>query len=143
MSPADLSPTPFAFTPTGKIRILVVDDDPIHREFATTYLTSPSAMIDAAANAESGLRLLINNSYDIALVDIEMPGMGGVEMVRLMRSSARLKNVPVVMITGNDDVGSIDRSFEAGATSFITKPVNWRLLAYHLRFVLRAGTAIA
>jgi two-component system sensor histidine kinase/response regulator len=43
-----------------------------------------------------------------------------------------------VVLTGNDDIISIDRSYEAGATSFVTKPVNWRLLSYQLRYVLRA-----
>ncbi len=141
MSPSDATSTPFAFVMNDKARILAVDDDPIQREFATVYLGTPSVMIDVAENAEAGLRLLAGNSYDIALVDIDMPGMGGIEMVRLVRASPRLKSLPIVMVTGSDDILSIDRAYEAGATSFVTKPVNWRLLNYHLRFVLRAQRA--
>ena len=143
MSPPDAASTPFAFVLNEKARILAVDDDPIQREFATVYLGAPNVMIDVADSAEAGLRLLAGNAYDIALVDIDMPGIGGIEMVRLIRSSARLKALPVVMVTGSDDIISIDRAYEAGATSFVTKPVNWRLLSYHLRFVLRAKFASA
>jgi DNA-binding response OmpR family regulator len=137
MSPAEFASTPFAHVLNERLRILVVDDDPIHREFATTYLTTPSTMVDTAGNAESGLRLLGSNDYEIALVDLDMPGMGGLEMIRLMRSSPRLRNVPVVIVTQHDDVASIERCYDAGATSFLTKPVNWKVLAYHLRFLLR------
>ena len=82
--------------------------------------------------------MLAANAYDIALIDIDMPGMGGIEMVRAMRSTPVLRDVPIVMVTGLEDILSIDQSYEAGATSFVTKPVNWRLLTYHLRFVLRS-----
>jgi len=138
MAPADAASTPFSFVLNERTRILAVDDDPIQREFASVYLASPTTIVDAAESAEAGLRLLAGNAYDIALVDIDMPGMGGIEMVRIARSTPLLKHLPIVMVTGCEDILSIDRSFEAGATSFVTKPVNWRLLSYHLRFVLRS-----
>ncbi len=77
--------------------------------------------------------------YDILLVDIDMPGMDGIAMVRKIRSTPRWSDIPVVMVTGREDVVSIDRAYAAGANSFVTKPVNWRVLSYHLRFVLRAS----
>jgi CheY-like chemotaxis protein len=138
MSPADAASTPFSFVLSERTRILVVDDDPIQREFASVYLSTPTATVDAAENAEAGLELLSANIYDIALVDIEMPGMGGIEMVRAIRARPPLEELPVVMVSGCEDILSIDRSYEVGATSFVTKPVNWRLLSYHLRFVLRS-----
>jgi len=129
----------FSFVAGEPTRILAVDDDPIMREFVAVYLAAPTTSIDAAESAEAGLAMLESNSYDILIVDIDMPGMNGIDMVSQIRSRPRLAGIPIVMVTGCEDVVSIDRAFEAGATSFVTKPLNWRLLNYHLRFVLRAS----
>jgi CheY-like chemotaxis protein len=76
--------------------------------------------------------------FDIALIDLEMPGIGGLEMIKRLRADPAHADLPVVVVTGRDDMRSIDLAFEAGATSFVTKPVNWRLMSYQLRYVLRA-----
>jgi DNA-binding response OmpR family regulator len=135
---ATAAAAPFRFVLSASIRVLVVDDDPILREFACVYLASPNGSVETAADAESGLALLAKKHFDIALVDIDMPGMNGIEMVRLMRASTEFTELPIVMVTGLDDIVSIDAAYAAGATSFVTKPVNWRLLSYHLRFILRS-----
>jgi CheY-like chemotaxis protein len=138
MNPTHASVTPFAFILNDDTKILAVDDDPILREFASVYLSTPTASVETAGSAEEGLRKLEDADFDIILVDLDMPGMGGLAMIRKIRASPRLCHLPVVVLTGNDDIISIDRSYEAGATSFVTKPVNWRLLSYQLRYVLRA-----
>lgn len=128
----------YDFVLTDQVRVLVVDDDPILREFAVVYLSTPTMVVETAENAEEGLGMLVENGYDIILSDIDMPGMGGIAMVRAIRSTPQFAHLPIVMVTGCEDVLSIDRAYEAGATSFVTKPVNWRVLSYHLRFVLRS-----
>ena len=120
-------------------RILIVDDDPILREFASVYLSTPVAQVTTAPDAETGLELLSTNSFDIALFDIEMPGMNGFELVERVRAQDSLRSLPIVMLTSREDIASIDRAFSVGATSFATKPVNWRLLSYQLRYVMRAS----
>lgn len=132
------SKSSFAYVLDQPTRVLAVDDDPIQLEFASVYLATPTTTIDLAADAEAGLKLLSEHDYDIALIDIDMPGMGGLEMVRAIRSSDKWRRLPVVMVTGSDDIITIDKAFAIGATSFVVKPVNWRVLSYHLRFVLRA-----
>jgi len=62
-------------------------------------------------------------------------------MIRRVRADPASRALPIVVVTSLDDILSIDAAYEAGASSFITKPVNWRLLSYHLRFVLRAAQA--
>jgi DNA-binding response OmpR family regulator len=143
MCPTHCYITPFAFVLKEDTRILVVDDDPILREFASVYLSTHSASVETAATAEVGLHKLESGDFDIVLVDLDMPGMGGMEMIRQIRANPLLCNLPIVVVTGNDDIISIDRSYEAGATSFVTKPVNWRLLSYQLRYVLRAQRVLA
>ena len=137
------SSAPFTFVLNEATRILAVDDDPISLEFASAYLSTPTATVETAACAEDGLAKLAASSFDIALVDLQMPGMGGIEMIRRIRAEPNLRSLPIVVVTSLDDIVSIDTAFEAGASSFVTKPVNWRLLSYHLRFVLRASRASA
>lgn len=120
------------------VRLLCVDDDPILREFASVYLATPSASVETAANAEEGLGRLAREPFDLALIDLEMPGMSGFEMIRRIRADPGLGALPVIVVTGREDIASIDAAYHAGATSFVTKPVNWRLLSYQVRYVLRA-----
>jgi DNA-binding response OmpR family regulator len=120
-------------------RILVVDDDPILREFASVYLTTPMSTVALAPDASTALELLRQEQFDIALVDIDMPGMNGFELIECIRGQDKLRNLPIVMITGREDIVSIDRAYAVGATSFSTKPVNWRQLSHQLRYVIRAS----
>jgi DNA-binding response OmpR family regulator len=119
-------------------RLLFVDDDPILREFAQVNLASPSTHVDVAAGGEEGLRLMARQAYDLVLLDLEMPGMDGFTVLKRMRDDAALRHVPVVVQTGREDVEAIDRCFHLGAASFVMKPLNWRLLTYQIRYVLRA-----
>ena len=73
MSAADCAT--FEFVLKEKTRILVVDDDPIMREFACVYLAGPATVIETAPDAEAALAALERGAFDIALFDIEMPGM--------------------------------------------------------------------
>lgn len=119
-------------------RLLFVDDDPILREFAQVNLASPSTHVDVAAGGEEGLQRLGGQGYDLVLLDLEMPGMDGFTVLERMREDAALRHVPVVVQTGREDVEAIDRCFHLGAASFVMKPLNWRLLTYQIRYVLRA-----
>lgn len=120
------------------VRILVVDDDPIHCEFARVYLSTPTAEVETAQNGAEGLERLRSEPFDLVVVDLDMPVMNGFQMIRAIRSDPALRHLPVVIVTGLEDMESIDRAYDEGATSFVTKPVNWRLLSYQLRYVLRA-----
>jgi DNA-binding response OmpR family regulator len=134
----------FEYVLTGDMTLLAVDDDPIQREFCSVYLSSPTVEIETADCAEAGLALLAKGRrYAAALVDVDMPGMNGIEMVRMMRADPRLDGMPIMVITGREDMASIDQAYEAGATAFMCKPVNWRLLAHQIRFMVRAHRALA
>jgi DNA-binding response OmpR family regulator len=122
-----------------QIRILMVDDDPILREFASVHLTSPMSEVLLAPDASTALDLLQQQQVDIAMLDVDMPGMNGFELIERIRSQDKYRNLPVVMVTGREDIMSIDRAYAIGATSFVTKPVNWRQISHHLRYVIRAS----
>lgn len=137
------SPVPFSYVRGDRIELLAVDDDPIQREFCTVYLSTPDVEVTTADSAEDGLAKLSLVDFDVLLVDVDMPGMDGIEMVRRLRANPRYDGMPIMVITGREDMVSIDQAYEAGATSFMCKPVNWRLLSHQVRFLLRAHRALS
>lgn len=122
---------------------MFVDDDPILREFARVNLASAAAEVDVVADGVEALEAMIHRRYDLLLVDLDMPRMDGFELLAHLRSDPATAHLPIVVETGREDVDAIDRAFRAGATAFVTKPLNWRLLTYQLRFTLRAARAEA
>jgi DNA-binding response OmpR family regulator len=120
-------------------KVLVADDDPILCEFASVHLSSPVATIATVGDGAAALAALAGEPFDIAILDIAMPGLDGFSLLEKIRADAKLRYLPVIMLTGLEDIASIDRAFRLGANSFVTKPVNWRLLSYHIRYVLRAS----
>jgi two-component system, sensor histidine kinase and response regulator len=119
--------------------VLVADDDPILCEFAKVHLSSPVATIETVEDGAAALSALEREPFDIAILDISMPSLDGFSVLERIRSNPKLRYMPVIMLTGLEDIASIDRAFRLGASSFVTKPVNWRLLSYHIRYVLRAS----
>src|ERR1700704_2671347 len=121
MTAADTRAIPWTFVLDEPLRILVVDDDPILREFASVYLATPSATIETACDgAEARLRLE-HNVYDILLLDIEMPRVDGFALLAEIRGNESLKHLPVIMLTGHDDIASIDRAYQLARPFFGTK----------------------
>ncbi len=120
-------------------RILFVDDDPIMREFAMVHLSTDKAQVSLAADGVEALEALAASRADVVLLDLEMPRLDGFEVLARLRADPSTRELPVIVVTGREDVAAIDRAFEAGATSFLVKPINWRLLSYQIRYVMRAG----
>src|SRR5437660_560914 len=121
--------------------ILVVDDDPVVRSLMRATLENDNfEVIEAGAGIE-GCRLYEERRPDLLLVDVIMPRMDGFELCRELRSRLASAYVPIVVATGLDDVPSITRAYDAGATDFIPKPVNWLVLNHRIRYILRASRA--
>ncbi|MBP2160432.1 MULTISPECIES: response regulator [Asticcacaulis] len=127
------------FTQFERSRLLVVDDDPILREFAVCNLKSDKVSVVTAGDGAEALHLLTRLEFDIALVDLDMPIMDGFELIGLVRADTRLRHLPIVVATGREDMDSVDKAYASGATSFVVKPLNWRLIAHQLSYVLRAN----
>lgn len=128
----------FFYVAHSASRILFVDDDPILREFAQVHLTTESAEVETACDGDGALEALARFDPDIVLLDLEMPQMDGFEVLSRMRSQRAYAHTPVIVVTGREDVAAIDRAYEAGATAFVSKPINWRLLNYQIRYVHRS-----
>jgi two-component system sensor histidine kinase/response regulator len=133
--------TRWTFVLDEPTRILVVDDDPILREFAVVHLASPAASIDTVPDGAAARVEIRRNAYDVVLLDIEMPHLDGFSLLKEIRSDENFRHLPVIMLTSHDDMASIDKSYQCGATSFATKPVNWRQLSYQIRSIVQAARA--
>jgi PleD family two-component response regulator len=121
------------------LRILFVDDDPILREFAVVHLSTEKARVRVAGDGLEALEQLNAEPFDLVLLDLEMPNMDGFELLEKLRFTDQFRTLPVIVVTGREDVAAIDRAFLAGATSFVVKPLNWRLISYQIRYVHRAS----
>jgi DNA-binding response OmpR family regulator len=131
----------WAFVLNEPTRVLLADDDRVLCEFGAVHLSSPVAVIETAPDGEAAWSMLTRGDFDIAVLDIDMPRLDGFSLLDRIRADAKLKHLPVMMLTYLEDIASIDRAYTLGADAFSTKPVNWRLLSYQIRYVLRASRA--
>ena len=120
-------------------RVLVVDDDPIMREVACARLAEAGYEAREAKDGVAGLEVLRRETFDLVLCDVDMPGMNGFDVTRAVRSDKALAEIPIIMITGCERPDAVEEAFAAGATSFLSKPVNWTLFSQAVRFVLKAS----
>jgi diguanylate cyclase (GGDEF)-like protein len=123
-------------------RILVVDDDSAGRRLTRATLTRSGFDVVEAGNGRQALDVLIHGLPDLVLMDVSMPEMDGFTACTELRRLPGGTRVPIIMMTGLDDVQSIERAFEVGASDFITKPINWAVLGHRVRYILRASAAI-
>ena len=106
-------------------RILLVDDNYGNLVSLSAILEQDNVELLMAQTAEHGLSLLRETSIDIALLDVNMPGMNGLEMAHHMAEDEHLAEVPVLFVTGQDsDVNNVRKGYEAGAWDFICKPID-------------------
>jgi diguanylate cyclase (GGDEF)-like protein len=120
-------------------RVLVVDDDITARLLARQALGKENFTVIEAQDGVAALELFQEMQPDIVLLDVEMPGPNGFEVCQQLRRFPCGKLVPILMATGQDDIDSVRLAYEAGATDFVTKPFNWKILAHRLRYMVRAS----
>ena len=127
---------------TAGASILVVDDDPVVRSLMRATLERDGFVVIEAGDGVEGCRLYEEHRPDLLLVDLMMPHMDGYDLCRVLRSRPESVYVPIVVATSLDDLPSIARAYDAGATDFIPKPLNWLVLNHRVRYILRASRAL-
>lgn len=121
--------------------VLVVDDEPTTLLLHSRALEVAGFSVFRAENGERALALFTEQKPNIILLDVQMPDMDGFEVCSWIRSRRGGRDVPILMLTGVDDVDSIKRAFQVGATDFVTKPVKSIILTERVRYMLRASFA--
>jgi CheY-like chemotaxis protein len=102
--------------------ILVVDDDASNRDMLARRLTRLGYTVRKAEDGAAALAQVKTGSLDVILLDVMMPGMDGLEVLRVLKSSADWKDVPVIMLSGIDTMETIGRCIELGAEDYLSKP---------------------
>jgi excisionase family DNA binding protein len=121
----------------GRPLVLIVDDDDGLRSFLRTNLELDGCEVREAASADEGLIALEEQSPDLILLDVMMPGVDGWEMLRLVRERHGVESIPVVMFSGKADEAE-GEAMERGAQAFIGKPFDADRLLASTRQLLRA-----
>jgi PleD family two-component response regulator len=121
--------------------ILVVEDNPVELALVSRILRNAEFKVVAVECGAQVIDHAIQYEPDIILLDALLPDIDGFEVCEQLRRHPKARFIPVVMLTGLDDVNSIDRAYEVGATDFITKPINHSLLVHRIRYLLRARAA--
>lgn len=117
--------------------ILVIDDDVVTRTMLSKTLTNSGYRVEVSASGEDGIAKLKKLRPDLVLLDVVMPGLDGFETCSRIREFASYADTPIIMLTGLNDIKSVDAAFEVGANDFITKPINWSLLVKRVRYAIR------
>jgi signal transduction histidine kinase len=120
-------------TNTSKGRILVVDDELLNRTLLSTNLQESGYTVETAGNGQQALQLLRTGGFDAVLLDLIMPKLDGYQVLAEMRGDAQLRRIPVIVISSMDDMESIVRCIEMGATDYLAKPFNPVLLHARIR----------
>ena len=107
-------------------RVLVVEDNPANMTLATFLLQSAGHTVVTAANAEIGLMVARAEQPDLILMDIQLPGMDGLEATGLLKADAATRAIPVVALTALAMKGDEERIRAAGCDGYIAKPMRYK-----------------
>ena len=118
------------------IHILAVDDNRMSRLKLARTLEGGGYSVSQADGGRTALDMLRSGAFDLVLLDILMPEVDGFQVLREMKNDADLQNIPVIVISGLEDMDSVDRCLAAGADDFLSKPVDPTVLQDHVRKLL-------
>ena len=116
--------------------VLLVED---HRELAETtgeFLESQGITVDYAADGLTALHLAVTEDYDVVILDLNLPGIDGIEIARKLREDAR-KNTPIIMLTARDTLDDKLAGFDVGADDYLVKPFEMPELAVRVEALIR------
>ena len=125
------------------MQVLFVEDDAMNRKVVRDMLSVVGAQMDEAPDAETGLQMIEDGSFDIVLMDLRMPGMDGLTAIRHIRARGDAKrDLPVIVVTADTAVGLRERCLSDGADEVILKPVAMSLLLKSMSRMLSRRTPL-
>ena len=120
------------------VKILIVEDEAGIARFLELELEHEGYAVDKAADGRTGLDMALAGGYGLILLDVMLPGLNGLEVLRRLRAESA---VPVILLTARDAVMDKVSGLDMGANDYITKPFSIEELLARIRAALRAGTA--
>lgn len=123
-------------------KVLICDDDPTYLLVMRDTLESENFQVIDASDGDSAITKYLMYQPDIVLLDVQMPGMSGLEVCKQIRQHKAGKDVPILMVTGAEDYASIQSAYDIGATDFLPKPIKWPIVGHRVRYMLRTRNAL-
>jgi CheY-like chemotaxis protein len=105
-------------------KILLVEDNEVNRRLAEFLLTSQGWEVREAASAEEAFEMLAMERPDLIVMDIQLPGMDGLEATKRLKKDPLLRDIPVVAVTSFAMVGDEEKAIAAGCIGYLTKPID-------------------
>ena len=121
-------------------RILIVDDDATALALMRAALKKSGFDVSAASSGQAAFDLFDATPFDMVMLDVDMPEMSGYQVCTALRLKAD-PLLPIVMVTGLDDISSVEAAYHSGATDFIAKPFNWALIGHRVKYLMRSRDA--
>lgn len=121
----------------SKKNILIADDDPMTHRLVKGFLTNIGYNVTSARNGKEALEELNNRHYDLLISDIEMPVLDGIELTKIIKKTGRLQNLPIIMISANNNIRTKLEAFDAHADDYVAKPFFFDELAARIKTQLR------
>ncbi len=119
---------------TAMTRVLVVEDDPAIARLLRRSLTDRGDAVDVASDGATGLTLAMRDKPDVVLLDLGLPDLDGRQVLQMLRA---VSDVPVIVVTAQDDDRTVVQALDAGADDYLVKPFGSEQLAARIRAVLR------
>lgn len=132
----------YAHLPSEPLKILLAEDEYINRTLATTVLEQAGWQVSQAANGLEVLERLQHNSFDLILMDIQMPEMDGLETTRIIRRRERLSgtHIPIIAMTAYAVKGDKEKFIKEGMDGYISKPIKANQLHHEIQAILYTGS---
>lgn len=124
----------------GKKKVLIVDDDPSIRRLIHVRLEQREKLdVSHAENGVSGLKHALSYRPDLVILDWMLPDKSGPQVLNELKKHDSTKDIPVLMLTGKNKVGDVERAFKLGANDYLTKPVDLSKLGQKVSKLLEAS----
>ncbi|MEO8362649.1 MAG: response regulator, partial [Vicinamibacteria bacterium] len=112
-------------TDPGVDRLLVVDDNEMNRDMLSRRLKTKGYMVDVAEDGQQALDMLAKEPFDLILLDVMMPGISGIDVLRAVRQTKSRADLPIIMATAKDQSDDIVEALKLGANDYVTKPIDF------------------
>jgi len=109
-------------------RILIADDDPVFLSLATASLSAANFAVTSAYNGADALEILQHQTFDTAIIDLDMPRIDGLRLIGLLRGMPSCRKLAILVISASQDSKTYKEARRLGADAFLTKPVDWSML---------------